>query len=174
MASLVFKSLFNRTTTPKERRTRSRSRSSNKASETILIVDDSRTVVHMLKTALTQAGYTVLAAADGERGIQLARSHRPDLILMDVIMPGINGFQATRLLRKDQITQDIPIIIISGSEQATEKVWVMRLGANDFIPKPIERGALFIKVEHILRESELAKLHKLNSAENTLSDPLYD
>ena len=172
MASLVFKSLFNRTTTPKERRTRSRS--SSKASETILIVDDSRTVVHMLKSALTQAGYSTLAAADGERGIQLARSHRPDLILMDVIMPGINGFQATRLLRKDAITRDIPIIIISGSEQATEKVWVMRLGANDFIPKPIERGSLFMKVEQILRESELAKLYKQNAAENSLTDPLYD
>jgi len=172
MASLVFKSIFSRNTSPKERRTRSRMTS--KASDTILIVDDSRTVVHMLKTALTQAGYTTLAAADGERGIQLARSHRPDLILMDVIMPGINGFQATRLLRKDPSTQEIPIIIISGSEQATEKIWVMRLGANDFIPKPIERGTLFIKVEQILRERELAKLHKLELAENSLSDPLYD
>ncbi|MFV1983469.1 MAG: PleD family two-component system response regulator [Thiohalomonadales bacterium] len=172
MASLVLKNLFNRTTTQKDRRTRSRS--SNKPSATILIVDDSRTVVHMLKTALTQAGYTTLAAADGERGIQLARSHRPDLILMDVIMPGINGFQATRLLRKDPTTSDIPIIIISGSEQATEKVWVMRLGANDFIPKPIERGPLFTKVEQILRESELAKLHKLKATENNHSDPLYD
>ena len=172
MASLVFKSLFNRTTTPKERRTRARS--TNKASETILVVDDSRTVVHMLKSALTQAGYTVLAAADGERGIQLARSHRPDLILMDVIMPGINGFQATRLLRKDQITCDIPIIIISGSEQATEKVWVMRLGANDFIPKPIERGSLFIKVEQVLKERELAKLNSVAVRENSLADPLYD
>ncbi len=172
MASLVFKSLFNRTTTPKERRTRSRS--SSKATETVLIVDDSRTVVHMLKTALSQAGYSTLAAADGERGIQLARSHRPDLILMDVIMPGINGFQATRLLRKDQSTQDIPIIIISGSEQATEKVWVMRLGANDFIPKPIERGSLFMKVEQVLRDKALAKLHKLKAAENAHADPLYD
>lgn len=172
MASLVFKGLFNRSTNPKERR--SRARSSDKATQTILVVDDSRTVVHMLKSALTQAGYTVLAAADGERGIQLARSHRPDLILMDVIMPGINGFQATRLLRKDQATQDIPIIIISGSEQATEKVWVMRLGANGFIPKPIERGSLFMKVEQTLRESELAKLHKLNAADKSLTDPLYD
>jgi twitching motility two-component system response regulator PilH len=128
----------------------------------------------MLKTTLTQAGYATLAAADGERGIQLARSHRPDLILMDVIMPGINGFQATRLLRKDSTTREIPIIIISGSEQATEKVWVMRLGANDFIPKPIERGSLFMKVEQVLRERELAKLHKLQAAENALTDPLYD
>jgi len=172
MASLVFKSLFNRSTTPKERRTRSRS--SSKASETILIVDDSRTVVHMLKSALSQAGYSTLAAADGERGIQLARSHRPDLILMDVIMPGINGFQATRLLRKDPTTKDIPIIIISGSEQATEKVWVMRLGANDFIPKPIERGPLFIKVEQVLRERELAKLNSAAIRDSSLADPLYD
>ncbi|VAW91641.1 hypothetical protein MNBD_GAMMA22-2792 [hydrothermal vent metagenome] len=172
MASLVFKSLFNRTTTTKDRRTRLRA--SNKVSETILIVDDSRTVVHMLKTALTQAGYTTLAAADGERGIQLARSHRPDLILMDVIMPGINGFQATRILRKDVITQEIPIIIISGSEQATEQVWVMRLGANGFIPKPIERGSLFVKVEQVLKERELAKLNELAVGANKLSDPLYD
>lgn len=173
MASLVFKSLFNRTAPPKERRDRSR-KNNRKISETILIVDDSRTVVHMLKTTLVQAGYKTLAAADGERGIQLARSHRPDLILMDVIMPGINGFQATRLLRKDPTTNDIPIIIISGSEQATEKVWVMRLGANDFIPKPIERGSLFVKVEQVLREKELAKINKISAGENELSDPLYD
>jgi len=172
MASLLFKSLFNRTTTPKERRTSSRS--SSQVTETILIVDDSRTVVHMLKTALTQAGYTTLAAADGERGIQLARSHRPDLILMDVIMPGINGFQATRLLRKDSITADIPIIIISGSEQATEQVWVMRLGANGFIPKPIERGSLFVKVEQVLKERELEKLTEIARIDAAQSDPLYD
>ncbi len=172
MASLVFKSLFNRTTNTKDRRTRSRA--SSEKSETILIVDDSRTVVHMLKSALTQAGYKTLAAADGERGIQLARSHRPDLILMDVIMPGINGFQATRLLRKDAITRDIPIIIISGSEQATEQVWVMRLGANGFIPKPIERGQLFIKIEQALKERELARLNSLAAEERLLSDPLYD
>jgi len=114
----------------------------------ILIVDDSRTAIAVLKKTLEPTGYSIISAADGEEGIEMAKLHQPDLILMDVIMPGLNGFQATRILRKDSKTQDIPIVIISGNEQATEKFWGLRVGANGFLPKPVDRGELF----HLLRE----------------------
>ena len=115
---------------------------------TILIVDDSRTAIAVLKKTLEPTGYNIISASSGEEGIDTAKLHKPDLILMDVIMPGLNGFQATRILRKEEITKDIPIIIISGNEQATEKFWGLRVGANGFLPKPIIRSDLF----HLLRE----------------------
>ncbi len=116
----------------------------------ILVVDDSRTVVHSLRTILEQDGYRVMEAYDGMSAIELAKAHRPDLILMDVIMPGLNGFQATRKIRKDPGTHAIPIVIISATEQPTEQFWLTKLGANDFISKPVVRSELFIKVENLL------------------------
>lgn len=151
MSRLAFKDLFLRpsvrTSTKKDKRSKQREAISGR---TILIIDDSRTVVHALKTILEQAGYSTLAASDGKRGIELATEYQPDLILMDIVMPGINGFKATRLLRKDVRTEDIPIIIMSGNEQATEKFWGMRLGANEFISKPIQRGTLFTMLDKFI------------------------
>lgn len=115
---------------------------------TILIVDDSRTAIAVLKKTLAPTGYSIISAADGEEGIEMAKLHQPDLILMDIIMPGLNGFQATRILRKDTDTKDIPIVIISGNEQATEKFWGLRVGANGFLAKPVDREELF----HLLGE----------------------
>ena len=115
---------------------------------TILIVDDSRTAIAVLKKTLEPTGYSIISAANGEEGIDMAKRHQPDLILMDIIMPGLNGFQATRILRKESSTQNIPIIIISGNEQATEKFWGLRVGANGFLAKPVNRAELF----HLLRE----------------------
>jgi len=114
----------------------------------MLFVDDSRTANAVLKKILEPAGYSIISAADGEEGIAMAKFHQPDLILMDVIMPGLNGFQATRILRKEDATKNIPILIISGNEQATEKFWGLRVGANGFLAKPVDRGELF----HLLRE----------------------
>lgn len=115
---------------------------------TILIVDDSRTAIAVLKKTLEPTGYSIISAATGEEGIDMAKLHQPDLILMDIIMPGLNGFQATRILRKEETTKDIPIIIISGNEQATEKFWGLRVGANGFLGKPVDRYELF----HLLGE----------------------
>jgi len=115
---------------------------------TILIVDDSKTAIAILTKVLEPTGYSIISGVNGEEGIEMARIHQPDLIMMDVIMPGLNGFQATRILRKDEATKDIPIIIISGNEQATEKFWGMRVGANGFLPKPVDRSELF----HLLGE----------------------
>jgi len=129
-----------------ERRSRERVKLPEEA--TILIVDDSRTAIAVLKKTLEPTGYSIISAADGEEGIDMAKLHQPDLILMDVIMPGLNGFQATRILRKDESTKNIPIIIISGNEQATEKFWGLRVGANGFLAKPVDRAELF----HLFRE----------------------
>lgn len=113
----------------------------------ILVVDDSSTVVFALKKLLEHDGYEVLTAANGEQALMMAEKYTPDIILMDVIMPGMNGFQATRRLRKLNQLEDTPIIIISASEQKTEEFWLRRLGANDFLPKPITRGQLFPTIE---------------------------
>jgi twitching motility two-component system response regulator PilH len=115
---------------------------------TILIVDDSPTAIAVLKKTLAPTGYNIISAENAEDGIEMAKTHLPDMILMDVIMPGLNGFQATRVLRKESTTTHIPIIIISGSEQATEKFWSLRVGANGFLSKPADRSELF----HLLRE----------------------
>ncbi len=122
---------------------------------TILIVDDSKTAIAVLKKTLEPTGYSIISAANGEEGIEMAKIHSPDLILMDVIMPGLNGFQATRILRKDEATKTIPIIIISGNEQATEKFWGLRVGANGFLAKPVERSELFHLFREHLKKSEL-------------------
>lgn len=154
MARLAIKDLFLRSDKTKDRRTRTREPISGR---TVLIVDDSRTVVHALKTILEQAGYSTLAAADGKRGIELAIEYMPDLILMDIIMPGLNGFKATRMLRKEKRTESIPIIIMSSNEQATEKFWGLRLGANEFLSKPIKRSSLFGMLDEFVLNSHLDK-----------------
>lgn len=140
-----FNNLFSRRNSPVERRAKPRLPKTRVTK--VLVVDDSRTVVHSLRTVLEQDGYYVMEAYDGMTAIELAKAHQPDLILMDVIMPGLNGFQATRKIRKDPATHTIPIIIISATEQPTEQFWLSKLGANDFLGKPIIRGELFNKVE---------------------------
>lgn len=132
----------------KERRQRPRIRPPENT--TVLIVDDSRTAIHMLKQVLMQGGYKTLEAPSGENGIDIARQNHPDLILMDVVMPGMNGFQATREIRKNPGTENIPIIMVSGNQQGTDQIWGTRLGANDFLPKPVSRHDLFQKVETLL------------------------
>jgi len=136
-----FKNLFSRAKAPIERR--SVARPQNGYDITILIVDDSKTVVFAIEKLLTTAGFKTLTANNGSDGIELAKKEKPDLILMDVVMPGINGFQATRILRSAEESKNIPIVIISGNQMQTEKVWGERLGANGFLPKPINRGDFF-------------------------------
>ncbi len=145
MDRLSLKGLFTRRSTNNERRGKQRM-PKNRIIK-VLVVDDSRTVVHGLRTVLEQDGFYVMEAYDGMTAIELAKAHQPDIILMDVIMPGLNGFQATRKIRKDPATHNIPIIIISATEQPTEQFWLTKLGANDFLGKPIVRRELFTKVE---------------------------
>lgn len=115
----------------------------------ILIVDDSPTETHIYKTILEKHGYEVLTAPSGEVGVRRAKKYMPDLILMDVIMPGINGFQATRIIAKDEQTKDIPIIIITTKDQETDKIWGMRQGAKDYIVKPVKEKELLSHVKEL-------------------------
>ena len=149
MANFRLKGLFS-SNTAKTTERRARERVSLSGEYTVLIVDDSKTVVHALKRVLEQAGYSTLTAVNGEQGVEMTRQHQPDVVLMDVIMPGMNGFQATRILSKDPSTNHIPVVIISASEQPTEKAWSTRLGAKGFLPKPIQRGQLFPCLDNLL------------------------
>lgn len=112
----------------------------------VLVVDDSPTERHFLSEILSKQGYQVLLAESGEEAMEKARSQRPDLILMDVVMPGLNGFQATRALSRDEATKDIPIIMCTSKGQETDKVWGMRQGARDYLVKPIDKDELLRKI----------------------------
>lgn len=121
-----------------------------RAGTTVLIVDDSKTVRRVMSTMLRQSGYHTLEAEDGARGIELACNHKPNLIFMDVMMPGMDGFQATRKLQTNVETQDIPVIIVSGNQQATIQTWVRKIGASGFMAKPFERGEFFRRLESVI------------------------
>jgi twitching motility two-component system response regulator PilH len=112
----------------------------------ILVVDDSATERHMLKDMLTKAGYDVLSSENGEDAIAKARLLKPDLILMDVVMPGLNGFQATRAISRDPVTQSIPVIMCTSKSQETDKIWGLRQGAKDYVVKPVDRDVLLAKI----------------------------
>jgi twitching motility two-component system response regulator PilH len=116
----------------------------------ILIVDDSPTEAHVLKGMLEKNGFEVETAENGTEGIELAREIKPDLILMDVVMPGLNGFQATRQLTKDAETKDIPVIIVTTKDQETDRVWGLRQGARDFLTKPVTEKMLMEKINTAL------------------------
>ncbi|VAX06454.1 twitching motility protein PilH [hydrothermal vent metagenome] len=117
---------------------------------TILIVDDSPTETHILKTLLEKAGYMILLAGDGASGVEEAKSSLPDLILMDVVMPGLNGFQATRQLSRDPDTEDIPVIMVTTKDQETDKAWGKRQGAKEYVVKPIDGKELLGKITMVL------------------------
>lgn len=116
----------------------------------ILIVDDSPTELYMLKTMLEKAGHEISAATSGEEGITKAKQDKPDLILMDVVMPGMNGFQATRKITSDPETANIPVIIVSTKNQETDRVWGLRQGAKDYLFKPVDEAEMVSKVESLL------------------------
>ena len=112
----------------------------------ILIIDDSPTDVKVLTTALEKAGHKVTAVADAEKGINTAKREQPDLVLMDVIMPGMNGFQATRTLSKDPETSSIPVVIVTTKTMETDRMWGMRQGARDFLTKPVSEKDLLANI----------------------------
>lgn len=116
----------------------------------VLIVDDSPTEVHVLKGVLEKGGHNVSSADNAEDGIKQAKAVKPDVILMDVVMPGMNGFQATRALTKDPETQHIPIIIVTTKDQETDRVWGLRQGAKDYVTKPVDANDLLAKVKAVL------------------------
>ncbi len=112
----------------------------------ILIVDDSPTERFFATELLTKAGYNVSTAESGEEGIAKAKAHKPDLILMDVVMPGLNGYQATRTLTRDEETKNIPVIVCTTKGQETDKIWGLRQGAADYVVKPVNPEELLKKI----------------------------
>ena len=116
----------------------------------ILIVDDSQTQVQSLIKILTKNGHETITAVDGDSAVSVAREELPDLILMDVVMPGLNGFQATRHITKTEGTQHIPVIILSSKDQETDKVWAERQGASGYLIKPASESDLMSAINKLL------------------------
>lgn len=118
----------------------------------VLVIDDSATIVAMLGRMLRQNDYTVLEAEDAEQGLEIAYRDNPAIIFLDIVLPGMSGFTALRHLRQNPLTKDVPIIMISGNEQATEQFYVQRIGADDFMKKPFSRAELFTRIEKLLNK----------------------
>ena len=116
---------------------------------TVLVVDDSPTDLHLLNGYLESNGFTTLNATSGEEALQKASTEHPDLILMDVVMPGMNGFEATRTLSKNPETRDIPVIVVTSKSQETDKIWAMRQGARDFVSKPVDEQTLIGMIRNL-------------------------
>lgn len=116
----------------------------------ILIIDDSPTDVRVFTTLLEGAGHAVAAVSTAEEGIERVRADLPDLVIMDVIMPGMNGFQATRTLTRDPATASVPIVMITTKSMETDRVWGLRQGARAFITKPVKEKELLACINDLL------------------------
>ncbi len=115
----------------------------------VLVVDDSPTERHALTTILIGAGLEVNSVESGEHAVEQAKLLKPDLILMDVVMPGLNGFQATRMISRDPETASIPVVICTTKSQETDKIWGLRQGARDYLVKPIVAGELLKLIDRL-------------------------
>jgi len=130
-----------------------------------LIIDDSKTVVVTLRKILQSKGYATLEAFDAESGIEIARAECPDVIFLDIVLPGMNGFAALRQLRRDPLTKATPIIMMSSNEQATEQFFGGRIGADDFMKKPFAREEVFARLNKLVGEdSQLRRPESTNVA----------
>lgn len=118
----------------------------------ILIIEDSPTDTAVFTAMLQRNGHEVIAAGSAEDGIKLAREQRPQLVLMDVILPGMNGFQATRALSRDEATAHIPVVIVSTKGMETDRVWGMRQGAKDYVVKPPAEADLIARIAKLISE----------------------
>jgi twitching motility two-component system response regulator PilH len=108
----------------------------------VLIVDDSETQLYSLSKIVEGEGHEVITASGGEEAVRAAADHLPNLILMDVVMPDLNGFQATRKISKNASTANIPVIFVTTKDQETDRIWGMRQGAHAYLTKPIDKKAL--------------------------------
>ena len=113
----------------------------------ILLVDDSKTELHVLSELLTKSGYAVRTAENGEEAMRRLQEEKPDLILMDVVMPGQNGFQLTRAITRDPQFANVPVIMCTSKNQETDRVWGMRQGARDYVVKPVNPDELLSKIK---------------------------
>ena len=133
---------------PQDRRRRPRM--NVPAGTSVLIVDDSKTMVAALGKMLRENNFTIFEALDGEAGLEVLRKNKPDLIFLDIILPGISGFDVLRRIRRSTYVGKIPVIVMSGNEAATEEYYVRRIGADDFMRKPCSRAEVFSRVERLL------------------------
>jgi twitching motility two-component system response regulator PilH len=115
----------------------------------ILVVDDSPTDRQYMIETLSKKGFQIVTAENGEDAIAKAKAELPDLILMDVVMPGLNGYQATRQITRDEATKHIPVIMCTSKGADTDKIWGMRQGANDYLVKPVDPQALLAKIAQL-------------------------
>lgn len=144
----IFKRLFGgETQDSRDRREKPRARSG--AGLRILVVDDSLTILAVMRKMLAQNNYVVLEAVDAEKGMEIAFGELPDLVFLDIVLPGMNGFAALRQLRRDARTRATPVIMMSGNEQATEQFYAQRIGADDFMKKPFSRAELFTRIDQL-------------------------
>ncbi|MHA7881433.1 MAG: response regulator [Saccharospirillum sp.] len=116
----------------------------------LLVIDDSPSQITLYRQMLEKHGHHLLIAEDGAAGIAVAKTHKPDLILMDVVMPELNGFQATRKLSHDPETAHIPIIMVTTKDQPTDKVWGERQGAKGYLAKPVKETELVALIDRFL------------------------
>lgn len=116
----------------------------------VLIVDDSPTETHKISSILDKHGHEVLTAESGEDGVAVAKEHLPDVVLMDIVMPGLNGFQATRQLSKNDSTSHIPVIIVTTKDLESDRLWGMRQGAKGYLTKPVEDATLLKAISEVL------------------------
>ncbi|MBT4839050.1 MAG: response regulator [Methylococcales bacterium] len=123
--------------------------------EKILIVDDSPTESYVISKMLKEYGYSVVEAENGYDGIKIAKQEKPDIILMDVVMPGINGYQTTRRLNRDPDTKSIPVIIVTTKNQHSDKVWGLRQGAQDYLTKAVVKSDLIASIKNAIENNSL-------------------
>jgi twitching motility two-component system response regulator PilH len=129
----------------------------------VLIIDDSKTVVTVIKKYLRSAGYDTFEAFDAETGLTMIREYAPELIFLDIMLPGMNGFTALRTIRRDPLTRDIPVIMMSGNEQAMEQFYGSRIGADDFMKKPFSRDEVFFRIGRLLDNNLVPHRAQLDS-----------
>ena len=116
----------------------------------ILIVDDSPTETHKMSSILDKHGHEVITAENGKEGVAKAKATLPDVVLMDIVMPGLNGFQATRQLSKNESTSHIPVIIVTTKDQETDRLWGARQGAKGYLTKPVQASTLMNAIADVL------------------------
>ena len=120
----------------------------------ILLVEDSRTQAFVTSRVLEKNGYEVIVAENGEDGVLMAKHHSPDLVIMDVVMPGENGFQATRQIANNKSTERIPVVMLTSKGQVADKLWALKQGAMGYLVKPVKERKLLDTVSHLLSFSQ--------------------
>lgn len=135
----------------------------------VLVIDDSKTVVQVISRMMAQNDFEALGAGTAEEGLKIARESPPDLIFLDIILPGMNGFAALRKLRQDPATAKVPVIMISGDEHAMAHMVLERIGSDDFMKKPFGRGDVFGRIEKLVAQGRLAERGSAASVEPALT-----